>query len=153
MAAVRVRDAREVDVPAIEHLVLAAFSRYAERMTVAPAPVTADYATLVSAHGCAVAERDGRVVGVLVRWPHPDHVYVETLAVAPEAQGGGIGALLLATAEDEAAAAGLDAVRLHTNAAMTENLEWYPRHGYVRTGRSAASGFDRVAFEKLLPAT
>jgi ribosomal protein S18 acetylase RimI-like enzyme len=137
-----------VDVPAIEHLVLAAFSRYASRMPTAPAPVTADYATLVSAHGCAVAERDGRIVGVLVRWPHPDHVYVETVAVAPEAQGSGIGALLLASAEQEAVAAGVDAVRLHTNAAMTENLDWYPRRGYVRTGRSSASGFDRVSFEK-----
>jgi hypothetical protein len=37
-----------------------------------------------------------------------------------------------------------------TNAAMTENLAFYPRHGYVETHRASQDGFDRVFFSKRL---
>jgi hypothetical protein len=39
---------------------------------------------------------------------------------------------------------GLGAIRLYTNAAMTENLALYPRRGYVETHRAEADGFSRV---------
>ena len=142
------RAARDADVPAIEQLVDQAFAVYADRMPVPPAPTVADYATLVSAMGVRVAETDAAVVGMLVLWPHPDHVLVETVAVAPAEQGRGIGALLMATAEREAAAAGLAELRLYTNAVMGENLAWYARHGWVETGRGREHGFDRVHFSK-----
>jgi hypothetical protein len=39
-------------------------------------------------------------------------------------------------------------IRLDTNAAMTENLSFYPRLGHRETGRAEQSGFDRVFFTK-----
>jgi hypothetical protein len=31
---------------------------------------------------------------------------------------------------------------------MTENLAYYPRHGYVETGRESVQSFERVFFAK-----
>ena len=45
---------------------------------------------------------------------------------------------------------GLPEVRLYTNAAMTENLEYFPRRGYRQTHRAEHDGYDRVFFAKLL---
>ena len=43
---------------------------------------------------------------------------------------------------------GFSEVRLYTNEAMTENLSFYPRHGYHETGRAVQEGFRRVFFSK-----
>jgi ribosomal protein S18 acetylase RimI-like enzyme len=79
-----------------------------------------------------------------------DHLLLETIAVAPGAQGSGYGRLLLDRAEGDAAELGLPEVRLYTNEAMTENLTFYPRHGYRQTGRAVQDGFRRVYFSKTL---
>ena len=150
MSGIRVRAAREADVPAIARLVADAFAPFVARTGIVPAPLATDWPTVISALGVLVALRDDRVAGVLVRWPHPDHVLVETLAVAPAAQGTGVGTVLLDTAERLAIETGVNAVRLYTNAAMTEDLAYYPRRGFVETGRGPHSGFDRVRFEKRL---
>ncbi len=146
----RIRLARDVEVPEIGALVAAAYARYRDRIPVVPAPVTADYATLVSAHACRVAVTTERIEGVLVLWPKGDHLLVENVAVLPEAQGRGIGSLLLERAETEARAAGLDVVRLYTHVLMTENLGFYGRRGFVETDRRAEHGFERVFLEKRL---
>jgi ribosomal protein S18 acetylase RimI-like enzyme len=86
--------------------------------------------------------------GVLVTRLAGDHLLVENLAVAPVAQGQGIGGRLLAVADEHARACGRAEVRLYTNQAMTENLEFYPRHGYRETGRAEQDGFGRVFFSK-----
>ena len=44
------------------------------------------------------------------------------------------------------------AVTLYTNEAMVENLQLYPRLGYVETGRGVEEGYRRVYFEKRLDA-
>ena len=54
-------------------------------------------------------------------------------------------------AEDEARRRGLREVRLHTNAAMADNLVMYPRLGYTKAGRETRNGFHRVLFVKALP--
>jgi ribosomal protein S18 acetylase RimI-like enzyme len=97
-----------------------------------------------------VAQREDELVGLLVLVDRPDHVLLENVAVIPSAQGSGVGARLLAHAEAHAAAAGCAEVRLYTNVAMTENLAYYPRHGYVETHRGVQDGFHRVYFSKSL---
>lgn len=114
--------------------------------------MTADYAAAVTAGGTWVAEDGGQVVGLLVLVPADDHMLLENVAVAPEAQGTGVGGTLMRLAEDETRAAGFPEVRLYTNEAMTENLSYYPRRGYAETGRVAEDGFRRVYFRKLLDA-
>ena len=70
------------------------------------------------------------------------------MAVLPAAQGRGVGARLLALAEEHACGLGLGEVRLYTNEAMTENIAYYTRHGYAETRRYEQDGFRRVFFAR-----
>lgn len=145
---IRIRLARAVDVDAVKGVVHSAYAIYRDRLPATPAPLLADDDAIISALACTVAIDGNAVVGVLVMWPHPDHLLVENLAVRPDRQGRGVGALLLAHAEREAAALQLPAVRLYTNELMTENLAWYPSRGYRETGRRADGPYRRVLLEK-----
>lgn len=148
-----IRAATAEDVDGIEQLVHAAFSPYIERIGRPPAPMTLDYCALVTGTGqVEVLDSDGVLAGVLVTVVESDHVFVDTVAVAPWAQGHGHGRTLLAHTEQRARALGLPEVRLYTNAAMTENLSFYPRQGYVEVDRREDAGFQRVYFVKNVPA-
>lgn len=134
----------------VRRLVRDAYALYVPRIGREPAPMTADYAELVVAGEVTVAVEDGAIVGVLVLRPGPDSLLVENVAVAPAAQGHGIGRALLAHAEARARELELDRVALYTNAKMTENLSFYPALGYVEVDRRHEQGFERVFFEKAL---
>jgi N-acetylglutamate synthase-like GNAT family acetyltransferase len=138
------------DVDAIEGLVAEAFGKYVERIGKPPAPMVADYAALLDESRIWVVERRDAIVAVLVTQHQGDHLLLDTVAVAPSAQGGGHGRRLLERAERDAAEQGLTEVRLCTNEAMTENLVFYPRHGYRETGRGIQDGYRRVFFSKSL---
>lgn len=150
MSGIRLRAARHADARAIEAVVTAAFAAFVDRSGVRPAPLLLDWPTVISATAATVAVLDERVVGVLVLWPHPDAVLVDTIAVDPAAQGSGVGSLLLDRAELTAIETGTNTVRLYTNVAMPEALAFYPRRGYAVTARRHEDGFDRVFFEKRL---
>ncbi|KIC70588.1 MULTISPECIES: GNAT family N-acetyltransferase [Kocuria] len=144
------RPARAEDVGAIAALVSAAYAPYISRMDREPAPLTANYGGLVARGRVTVAVASGEVVGVLVTVAQQHHLLVDNVAVAPETQGCGVGRRLLEHADAQARSLGLDELRLYTNAAMTENLRFYPRHGYRETGRHRHEGFDRVFFTRRL---
>lgn len=146
------RTAHPADVPALEQLAAAAYEPYTPRIGRPPAPMVADYAAAVHAGHTWVAEHDGAVVGLLVLVEQPDHVLLENVAVHPAAQGSGVGRLLMQLAEEQARTAGFTEIRLYTNEAMTENLAYYPRHGYLETHRVGEDGFRRVYFRKTLTA-
>jgi GNAT superfamily N-acetyltransferase len=146
------RKAEPADVAELRAIAAAAYEPYVARIGRPPAPVTADYASAVGLGQVWVAVGDGRIAGLLVLVSAPDHLLLENVAVRPAAQGTGIGARLLALAEDQARRLGLAEIRLYTNVAMTENLVYYPRHGYVETHRGESDGFSRVYFAKRLPA-
>jgi len=126
----------------------AAYQPYIARMGRRPAPMTADYALIAGSGSAWVAEQRGRLVGLLVLEPAADHLLLENVAVDPDVQGNGVGSRLLRLAEEQAEAQGLKEVRLYTNAAMTENLTYYPRHGYRETHRATQDGYRRVFFTK-----
>lgn len=71
--------------------------------------------------------------------------YFGTFAVRPDLQGRGVGALLLAAAEDRARARGLRAVEMTVIASREELIAFYERRGYARTGerRPFPYGIDR----------
>jgi GNAT superfamily N-acetyltransferase len=143
-----VRKAGPADVSRISAIVAAAYAPYTPGIGRPAAPVTADYPGAVARGEVWVAESDGAVAGLLVLLAKSDHLLLENVAVDPAAQGTGVGARLLATAEEHAAELGLAEIRLYTNAAMTENLGYYPRRGYVETHRGTENGFERVYFSK-----
>jgi GNAT superfamily N-acetyltransferase len=145
-----IRTARESDVAVLAELARAAYSGYIERIGREPAPMTADYASLVQAGLVWVAVRDDVVVGLLVLEVRPDHLLLDNIAVSHTARGLGIGRQLLGFADECARRRGLSEIRLYTNEAMTENLDYYPRHGYTETHRGIESGYRRVFFSKSL---
>jgi N-acetylglutamate synthase-like GNAT family acetyltransferase len=148
-----VRAAQPPDAPAVRLLVRTAFQHYVARIGREPAPMTVDFAQVVAGGDAWVAETGGRLAGVLVLETAADHLLIDTVAVVAQQQGSGVGRALLAFAEQQARARGLTEVRLYTNEAMTENLEYYPRRGYRETHRAVGDGYCRVYFSKaVLPA-
>lgn len=147
---VTVRPAGPGDVDALGRIATAAYQTYVARIGRAPAPMTADYAQAVRGGQVWVAVADGQVTGFVVLIAEDGYLLLENVAVLPAAQGRGIGARLLGLAEDHARDLGLSEIRLYTNEAMTENLAYYPRHGYTETHRAEQDGFRRVFFRKPL---
>lgn len=142
------RRATSADTGDLRALAAAAYSRYIARIGRPPAPMTADYASAVREHEVWVAAAGGTVIGMIVLIAEPDHLRIENVAVAPAAQGRGIGGRLLSLAEDRARELGLPELRLYTNEAMTENIAYYPRRGYTESHRDEDHGFRRVYFTK-----
>jgi GNAT superfamily N-acetyltransferase len=145
---IAIRPAVEADAPAMIRIAVAAYQHYVPRIGQPPAPMTADYAAAARRGQAWVAAMDGEVTGLIILAPQPGYLLLENVAVLPTAQGRGIGAQLLALAEDRARALHLPEIRLYTNAAMTENLTYYPHHGYTETHRAQQGGFHRVFFRK-----
>ena len=146
----QIRRALDGDVTAVRAVVDAAYSPYVPRIGRPPAPMTADYETLVAAGEVWVGDADGRVIGVLVIRPSGDALELENVAVDPAEQGQGHGRALVSFAEENARELGLAAVELYTNEAMVENLALYPKLGFVETERRVEDGFRRVYFRKTL---
>jgi GNAT superfamily N-acetyltransferase len=144
------RPATVEDVAEVTHLVRTAYQHYVVRIGREPAPMGSDYAALIAAGHTWVAALHEHLVGVIVLEPAADHLLVDTIAVAPDSQGLGIGVRLLDLAEDEARRLRLPELRLYTNEAMTENLAYYPRRGYHETHRASSDGYARVHFTKAL---
>ena len=108
----------------------------------------ADYHSLVADGVVTVLEDGGRVCGVMVAWVDGDSFYVDNLAVDPDVQGKGVGRTLLGAADELGRLAGCRRLWLYTNAAMSENLEYYPRHGFTEFDRRVDEGYSRVYFER-----
>lgn len=145
-----IRQASPADSEIVTGLVRGAYRIYLDRMDREPAPMTADYACLISAGHVTVLSVDDVIVGALIAYPRQSHFHVETVAVAPQAQGQGVGRDLMAHAELLARAARRDAIELYTNEVMTENLPFYAKLGYRITGRAQEDGFSRIFFRKAL---
>jgi ribosomal protein S18 acetylase RimI-like enzyme len=143
-----IRPAGPGDVDALGAIATAAYQKYIPRIGRAPAPVTADYAEAVRSGQAWVAVQAGQVVGFVVLIARPGYLLLDNVAVLPAAQSRGIGIRLLDLAEQHARSLGLAEIRLYTNEAMTENLAYYARHGYVETHRAEQDGFRRVFFRK-----
>jgi ribosomal protein S18 acetylase RimI-like enzyme len=147
---ITIRPAHATEADGIRSLARAAFARYVESVGREPEPMTADYDALVRAGRVRVAVDGPRLVGFVVLVPAGDHLLVESLAVAPADQARGVGSQLLLHAEAFAVSLGLVEVRLCTNEAMTENLDYYVRQGFTESHRVVEHGFRRVFFVKRL---
>src|SRR3954471_8935527 len=122
-----IRRAVEADVPTVKALTDAAYEHYIERIGRVPQPMERDHAANVAAGQVFVT--GDPVIGLVVVEEHPDHLYLDNIAVRPDAQGQGVGGRLLRFVEARARALGLPEVRLCTNAMMWENQEIYPKFG------------------------
>ncbi|OCW23202.1 N-acetyltransferase [Pseudomonas aylmerensis] len=144
------RPATPNDVAAIEAIVEAAYSPYIERIGRKPGPMLEDYGRRVEGGGVHVLDNDGQIQGFIILQDTDSALLLDNLAVAPQAQGLGLGRVLMDFAERQAIDAGYSAIRLYTNEAMTENLALYTRRGYVETHRAEEQGLRRVYMGKPL---
>jgi ribosomal protein S18 acetylase RimI-like enzyme len=139
-----IRIARTDDVARIREIARAAYARYVPRIGREPAPMVANYDADVRAGRIVVLEVEHNVIGYLVAWSEYDAYFIENIGIEPQLQGKGWGRRLVDHAATEAAHLGLPALRLYTNAAMTENLSMYAHLGFVETHRVTEDGFNRV---------
>jgi ribosomal protein S18 acetylase RimI-like enzyme len=147
-----IRKAVEGDEASIRACAEKAYERYVASIGRKPAPMVADFPSLIAAGEVYVAtDGQGTVLGFVVFYEEAKHVVLENVAVFPEAAGQGVGKALIRFCEDTARRRGADSVHLYTNEKMVENLQIYQRLGYVEVERRTEDGFNRVYFEKALP--
>ncbi|GGT41236.1 GNAT family N-acetyltransferase [Streptomyces purpureus] len=142
------RPAVAADVPAVKAVTEAAFHHYIERIGLVPSPMENDHAANVAAGRVFVAGDPVR--GLVVVVPAADHLYLDTIAVHPQAQGTGLGRTLLRWVEAHARELGVPEVRLLTNAMMWENQKLYERCGYELVERRVDGPYDRMHYRKAL---
>ena len=135
MTGVSLRPATAADVPSLTELVRAAYAHYVLRLGGLPRPMTDDYAEVVRTHRVIVAERGGKILGLVVLGVSDDGFFLDNFAVDPSHQGIGVGKALLEHAESAARNAGFDSIYLYTHERMVENLALYSRIGYVEYDR------------------
>jgi GNAT superfamily N-acetyltransferase len=83
------------------------------------------------------------LLGCVFLKPEPACLYIGKLAVAPSAQGRGIGRRLLSAAEETTRSLALPALRLQTRIELTENHATFAAWGFVESARAAHPGFTR----------
>lgn len=98
-----------------------------------------------------LATRDGTTIGCGALRPLGDGVAeIKRMWVDPHARGLGLGRRLLAHLESLAVDDGCRAIRMDTNASLTEAISLYERTGYRRIERYNDNPYAQVWFEKPL---
>jgi ribosomal protein S18 acetylase RimI-like enzyme len=134
----------------VQEIVRTAYAHYVFRIGREPGPMLDDYGVLIEEGYVYVVEHEGAVQGVLVLIPEENSLLLDNVAVAPAAQGLGLGRRMLQFAERTAVDRGYCYIRLYTNEAMTENIALYSRIGYSETHRTEEKGLRRVYMTKPL---
>jgi GNAT superfamily N-acetyltransferase len=146
-----IRAATAADAAPMRAIALAAYAKYVPRIGREPAPMVADYEAAVAANRAVVVEIAGSLRGYMIGWPETDAYFIDNIGVDPACQGHGLGRCLIDRAVSQADRLGLPALRLYTNALMSENLAMYAHIGFVETHRSLEKGFHRVYLRWTLP--
>jgi ribosomal protein S18 acetylase RimI-like enzyme len=124
------RKAVDEDAEAIRKLVRAAYAKWVPLIGREPSPMGADYGSAMNKHDIDLLFAADTLVGLIETEQHPDHLWIENIAVLPDAQGQGFGKRLLALADEKAARSGCGEIRLLTNAAFAANIALYERSGF-----------------------
>ncbi|MER5917766.1 GNAT family N-acetyltransferase [Streptomyces sp. NPDC001982] len=143
-----IRPAVAADVPAVKTVTDAAYRPYIARIGVVPRPMEADHTANVAAGKVFVTGEP--VIGLVVIEARADHLFLDSIAVHPDAHGRGVGGRLLRFVDARARELGLTEVRLYTNALMWENQKIYPKYGYEVLERRVDGPYDRIHYRKRL---
>ncbi|MEA2973357.1 MAG: hypothetical protein QOG82_1815 [Actinomycetota bacterium] len=140
--AVQIRAVRDHDAPVVARITLAV---YLDEFGFLPddyiAELTDVLGRLGEAHVLVAVDEDDEVLGGityvdrpgrLASIDRPDQAELRMLAVAPEAQGRGVGTALVQACLDQARADGKREVMLHTAASMRRAQRLYERMGFHR---------------------
>ena len=145
-----IRQANAADLRAVETIVRRAYTKYFSRIGAPPGPMLDDYAARIAAHQMFVT--GDPIAGLIVLIDGSDHLLLDNIAVDPDAQGTGLGRILMDFADGQARLRGFAELRLYTHQTMVENIALYTKLGWQETGRGVSSGLARVFFSKPTPA-
>ncbi|MEM9044548.1 MAG: GNAT family N-acetyltransferase [Pseudomonadota bacterium] len=145
----RIRKATPEDVDAVRSIVEAAYEPYVAAIGRKPAPMVADFAAQIAKGHIWVIERQS-IDGFIVFYPRSGLMFLENVAIHPEARGHGLGRDLINHCERMAREQGFKRIELYANAKMTANHNFYRRLGFEQTDRRFEDGFDRIYFRKAL---
>jgi GNAT superfamily N-acetyltransferase len=150
----RVEKATVEDIPIIESTVHAAYSKYIERIGMAPAPMLADYKEVIKNQDVYVLRTtcNDKVIGSISLTVNDGEqsIMVNNLVVDPSAQGRGYGRVLMDHAERLAQSLGHRKMILFTNVKMYENIGLYTKLGFTETDRRKEGPYERLYFLKEL---
>lgn len=144
--------ARAEDAPRVLSLVRQAYARWVPVIGRKPMPMTVDYEQAIREHEIDLVHVDGHLVALIETIMHPDHLFIENIAVGPAHQGKGLGRQLLAHAERKSAKARLPQLRLLTNSAFEANVRLYQSVGFQIDRTEPFMGGTTVHMSKMLPA-
>ena len=83
------RKAISDDAEAIRQVVRSAYAKWVPLIGREPRPMVADYGRAVEEHDIDLLYADGALVGLIETMQHPEHLWIENVAVSPDAQGRG----------------------------------------------------------------
>lgn len=141
------------DVGVITRLTRAAYAKWVPLLGREPLPMKVDYAAALQFHRFDLLVDGRQVLGLTETVQQNRHLLIVNIAIQPESQGRGFGRRLMAHAEALASAAGLEGMRLYTNARFTENIRLYASLGYAVEREEAMNGGVAVHMVKELEAT
>jgi GNAT superfamily N-acetyltransferase len=139
------------DADAVRTLTRAAYAKWVPVIGREPMPMQADYAQAVRAHRIDLLYDGAQLKALIETILRPDHLFIENVAVAPDAQGRGFGRYLLAHAEQLARSRGVAELRLLTNKSFASNVQLYLRTGYAIDREEPFKGSITVYMSKRLP--
>lgn len=149
MADFLIRKACLDDVAKINAIAQASYAIYLQRMTQKPYPMLEDYQKCTNNGQAYVLQTEREIAAYVVLLSEDNkNLLLDNIAVEPRFQKKGFGIALMNFAEEEARRRNLVAIRLYTNAVMTENISWYKKLGYREIDRRKDKGYQRVFFEK-----
>jgi len=152
---VEIRDIHPGDAGEVLTLQRAAFVQEAliyDTVRLPPLTQTLDElgAELVENLGCVAHER-GRMIGAARARVDGGLLLIGRIAIAPDAQGRGIGTRLLDAVEERGRQAGCREAELFTGSLSEANLRLYRRTGYRESGRvEGDDGIEQVFLRKTL---
>lgn len=146
----RIRLATRSDSQAIARVLERSFAPFETQYTAEAYSATTPEAGVIRARfdegPIWVAEAEMRLVGTASALPRGDRLYVRSMAVVPEARGGGYARQLLAAVEEYAHEHAVRALVLCTTPFLHDAIRLYDRAGFRRTGEGPHDLFGTPLF-------
>ena len=124
------RRANDGDREHVEALQAAAYAKNRRLLGLEPLPLQADYGEIFATMEVWLAEQRDRLRGVLILEVRTDDLLIWSIAAAPDAQGQGLGPIMLDAAEVRARQLKRHIIRLYTGSPLAPLISWYQRSGY-----------------------
>lgn len=126
----RLRRAGADDVAAVAAVQQGAYARNRTILGVEPIPLKTSAADIVAGKETWVVEEDGAVTGALALEAAGEALLIWSVATLPQAQGRGLGNLMLDFAHARARETGARRIMLYTGEKLAANVDWYRRRGF-----------------------